>query len=483
AWQSLEFLQSLIQIIFPSASIRPFWFDFSFNLNVVVIVVALMLILWLISGVFAAWRVSNKDIATSINNDARGSTSKQSNRVSRFLVSVQVVLSFFLLVLSGSFLAIFQGEASRAYEQENSDRIVSGMISLNPDRYGSSSQQQLYRDRLRQELLRVDEVESVTFAAALAGDGSERIRVALDFDSPSDLESAPINAVNWVEPGFFSSQGFIVSEGRQFNRLDTSESLPVVIVDTAFVEAYGSVSSLIGGTINFINYPVLSELDRQIEQAQIVGIVPYLGPNNSQSERTPRIYRPLAQGATDRFRMIAGLVPEIEIQYGELETKFKLASGAVDRDVSIYDMELVSVTNSRVAALVNILASAFSGVAVGALVLAAVGLYGLVSRAVIARRGEMGVRRAIGSTNFRVIAIFMRQGLGYLAAGIVVGGSFAVLVVNALGSTPFGPSLFSVLYSVFLTVTALVGIMVVLASYIPAKKVVALEPGEALHYE
>jgi len=256
------------------------------------------------------------------------------------------------------------------------------------------------------------------------------------------------------------------------------------------MERHGIAESPIGASIHYVpnilpgtSNPTLDSSDQQAQQVQIVGVVPYLGPDDAESNRTPRIYRPIAQGDDNGFRVIARLNSGTDIQNGELEQRIKVASSAVDRDVSIYNLEFLSETAARQYALISLLASAFGSVALGALVLASVGLYGLVSRAVIARRSEMGVRRAIGSTDFGVISIFIRQGMKFLSIGIILGGGLALLIVNLLGSTPFGPSLFSVIDTVFVLVTIVVAAMVMLASYVPATKVIALEPGEALHYE
>jgi predicted permease len=479
---SLGLLQALVGIMFPDVTTRPFWLDFSLNLGVLTVMVLLMVTLWLISGAFAAWRVSSKDITETLGHDSKGSASKQTNRITRLLVGTQVVLSFFLLVLSGSYLFVFQNAAS-TFEMNDSDLLVSGQINLNSESYQDPRQREIYRQSLKQLILSDNDFQDLSYSSVLPGNGLSRVQAYLENPDGVSGQSAPIHAVNWVDSSFYDTFEFEMIRGRAFNQFDSPDAEPVIIVDQAFVDSMSIDESIVGRSIYLQGYPRRNNANDNAILVRVVGIAPYLGPDNSQSSITPRIYRPLSQDSPTAFRIVVKLHPETRATLAELERKIKIASSSIDRDLSIYGFQSVSAIREIDSALPRLLLSMFASVAVGALILAVVGVYGLVSRSVYSRRSEIGIRRAIGSSNFNIIWIFLRQALIYLSAGVVIGGGLALLVINVTSSSVFGGGLLASLVSVLVIVTCLVGALLIFASYIPARRVVAMEPGEALHYE
>lgn len=479
---SLRVLQTVIGIMFPAESTRPFWLDFSFNMNVFSVMVALMLSLWLVSGVFAAWRASSQDIAASLGRDARGSVSKQSGRVNKALVMSQVVLSFFLLVLSGSYLVVFQNGTS-SFALEDSDQYLSGIVSLGSDRYEDPSQREIYRETLKLQILEDSDFEDLSYSAVLPGNGAGRVQAFEEAPSATNNQTPPILAVNWIDSHFYDVYNISILEGRAFDEFDTINAEPVIIVDAAFVANLNMTESIIGSSLYIRRYPPRNNSTDASELVRVVGVAPYLGPSNAQASRTPRIYRPLSQDSPDTFRLIVKVNANTSTEYGELARKLKVASSNVDRDLPIYNFNWVSTINERDTAMERLMANAFVSVALGALILAAIGVYGLISRSIYSRRSEIGVRRAIGSSNSKIVFLFLKQALIYLLAGVVIGGGLAVVVLNNLGSGPVGASLFASVSTIFLSVTAAVAVLTFLASYVPARKIVSMEPGDALHYD
>jgi len=479
---SLGLLQSLVGIMFPDVTTRPFWLDFGLNLGVLTVMVLLMLTLWLISGAFAAWRVSSKDITETLGHDSKGSASKQTNRITRLLVGTQVVLSFFLLVLSGSYLFVFQNAAS-TFEMKDPELLVSGQINLSSESYSDPRRREIYRQSLKQIILFDNDFQDLSYSSVLPGNGSGRVQAYLENPDGVIGQSAPLLATNWVDSSFYDTFEFELLSGRVFNQFDSPDSEPVIIIDQAFLDSMGIDESIVGRSIYLRNNRRLNNANDNAVLVRIVGIAPYLGPGNSQSSRTPRIYRPLSQASPTAFRIVLKLNPETRTSLAELERKIKVASSSIDRDLSIYNFQSVSAIREQDSSLSRLLLSVFSSVAVGALILAVIGVYGLISRSVYSRRSEIGIRRAIGSSNFSIIWLFLRQALTYLAAGVVIGGGLALLVVNVTSATAFGGGLLASLLSVLVIVTCLVGALLLFASYMPARRVVAMEPGEALHYE
>ncbi len=478
---SLGSLQAFANVLFPSASTRPFWLDFGFNLNVLGVVVALMLSLWLVSGAFAAWRITHKDVVAGLGQGAARGESKESGRVNKGLVSVQVILSFFLLLLSGSYLLVFQSGTTR-YALEDQEDFLSGIISLNSESYAEPQRRESFRTALRQLILQDRDFADLSFSAVLPGNGYGRLQA---FDGlpaeGSSQEAAPVIAANWVDSQFFAAYSVPVLAGRAFDEFDTAATEAVVIVDSAFISSLGLDEAVVGSSLFIRPYPPSNNSTEAPEQVRIVGVVPYLGPDNAQQSLTPRIYRPLSQDSPATFRLIGRIAENSSTEYSQLVRKLKVAASGVDRDVAIYNFDRVSAINARDTAFPRLLVNSLTGVALGALILATIGVYGLISRAIYARQAEIGVRRALGSSNAAVVSMFLSQAGAYLLAGILLGGGSAVLLLNALGSGPIASGLGAAFSTVFILVTVVVAALILLASYIPTRRVVAMEPGAALH--
>jgi putative ABC transport system permease protein len=114
-------------------------------------------------------------------------------------------------------------------------------------------------------------------------------------------------------------------------------------------------------------------------------------------------------------------------------------------------------------------------------ILAAIGIYGVIARSVVARTAEIGIRMAIGASASSIVGIFTRQALIYIVIGVGIGGLLGLVTVKGLSQAIFGIE--SMLPLILLCVAGVVGGLVLIASYVPAFRVVQTEPGDALRYE
>lgn len=165
----------------------------------------------------------------------------------------------------------------------------------------------------------------------------------------------------------------------------------------------------------------------------------------------------------------------------DFEAVFRSASSRVDRDMSYNRIEPMGNFVAIHARMLRAWGELFLWVALVALVLAATGIYGVVSRSVQLRTREMGVRRAMGLSDRQTLALFLRQGSRLLIVGALIGGVAGVLAAWAL-SAEF-PSLMDSMGVIVIIVCLLMTALVLVASYIPARRIVALEPVSALHHQ
>jgi len=455
---------------------------------------AILFLLWLFSGGFAAWRASKSDVAGLLASDAKGTVARESSSITRSLVLLQVVFSFFLMVMSGSFLF----SASQLYEQRlitESDNFFRATIGFSSDTYSGSMNRLQYLNSLRDQVLEMPEVKSVSFGSAQPGDSSGFTKVQhtgatipLDPDSPAFGQS-------WIDTTYFQSMGINLQQGRYFDLGDSLGSEPVVIVDNAFVQAMGFSSSVVGQSIQLL-VTGAGSAGSDLESGaptnlRIVGVVPSI--REVEGRPKPKIYRPLNQHSSDsqpletlflfaEFALSEGVAAD-QAQLIDLERAIKLAGASIDRDVSLHTFLSLSSALERENSAVRGVVIFFSTAALVALLLAVIGVYGMISRAVIARTNEIGIRRAIGSNNSSIIGIFLRQGMSTLVVGGVLGGGAAVLGISAMGDQSAFIDLYGAIPLVFISVTTILSVLVFYASYMPVRRILGLEPGEALHYE
>lgn len=480
----LRFFSSVLLNEFEGGRITPFWIDFSFQADYGFVAIFLMLLLWLGSGGFAAWRATRLDLAAAIGGDSKGVTSKSSGKFIRSLVLIQTVLSFALLVIAGAFLIVLP-QRYQADNVELSNDFLKARITLGTEKYRDVGNQEFFRRELNQQLLQQSgRAEEAIYTTALPSELGNYVRMSQTLE---DLATAPLAArhyMAWVSNNYFEALNLPLLQGRYFDNADTADSETVVVVDSAFAGGVQASESPVGTLIQIDRFNGTGFDNTSGELARIVGVVPHMGPETTESGATPsKIYRPFSQGSPGRFNLLLRVEEEQLQNFADLELQLRQVGSSIDGDVPIDQFAILSEAMGQSNPELKLFGGIFGGAALAALLLASVGMYGLISRSVFARAGEIGIRRAIGSSDWSIIRIFLNQGLLFIATGVVVGGGGAILILNALESDLATFNVFSSISAVLVVVTVTIGALICFASFAPARKVVGMEPGEALHYE
>jgi ABC-type antimicrobial peptide transport system permease subunit len=339
------------------------------------------------------------------------------------------------------------------------------------------------------------EVNSASFGSAQPGDSSSSTRVQFTgAPIPVDPDSPPFGQ-SWIDTTYFQSMGINLQQGRYFDLGDNLGSEPVVIVDNAFIEAMGFSNSVVGQSIQLLG-PEAGSAEANLDSdgltsLRIVGVVPSI--REVEGRPKPKLYRPLDQHSSDsqpletlflfaEFALPEGAAAD-QAQLIDMERAIKLAGASINRDVSLHTFLSLSSALEKENSAVRGMVTFFSTAALVALLLAVIGVYGMISRAVIARTNEIGIRRAIGSNNSSIIGIFLKQGMSTLVVGGVLGGGAAVLGISAMGDQSAFIDLYGAIPLAFMSVTTIISVLVFYASYMPVRRIIGMEPGEALHYE
>ncbi|MFN2316458.1 MAG: FtsX-like permease family protein, partial [Gemmatimonadales bacterium] len=278
-----------------------------------------------------------------------------------------------------------------------------------------------------------------------------------------------------VAPGFFTTFGTAVVQGRDFAVTDVAEGLPVAIVNEAFVARYFEGREPLGQ--RFAERTGRTTLGPWLT---IVGVVPNLRMEGIDADRPDPwgYYVPLAQ-RDPYFVSMA-----VQVAGGD---PLALANGVreivrtLNPNLPIYNVDSMATVARRAGWFYAVFGSLFIAFGAAALFMATVGLYGVLSFSVSRRVREMGIRMALGAGPHQVIRLIMGQGVRQLAVGLTIGLALALGLTRVIGMLMFDISAQDP--SVFSGVTALIAAVGLLASFLPARQATRAEPTEALRAE
>ena len=481
AYLGMALVSSSVQAAASSAASLPFFWVFEWDFSTGVVTVLIIFMIWLCSGGFAAWQVARQDISTILGSGSSASVAGKKNTGSVVLVVFELVFSCFLLVLSGTFIGTSY-ELSKVDYGTAVDGYITGNVSLPNSRYSDSNARDIYRQTLSQQLLEQEGISQVSFTTALPSKRGISSSYNLeDRDLLAANNSYPSQEVVRVANNYFSTMDVALSQGRYFDSADTSESLPVVIIDALFAEQMWPGESALGKRLQ-----TQSQLGSSI-WLSVVGVTPHILQRRAMNGLdNTSLYLPLSQSNPPRNSDEAFSVVMKVTDSGEYFSRYnqllREAAAQVDRSVPISDINQLTEVLDRANSAMDFGNKIFSNIAIITLVLAISGIYAIVSRSVMLRTKEIGIRRAIGSSNASVLWVFIRQGLKYLCFGLAIGGGAAVVLTNAVAGS-FPPGLVSQLPLVFISVSLLLTALILMATYNPARQLVALEPGQALRNE
>ena len=453
------------------APFLPFWFDFSIDAQMILLSGAAILLMWLIAGGGAAVRVIRNDLSDVLEGGNPVTSAGRKGSVSRALVGLEVVLSSFLLIVSGALVVAVHnagetdfGTATEAYMTAN--------VSLPAKQYADPQSRLDYFHNLERELRNIPGVEDVALATALPSQYPLRVRYDLDDRDLMRDNRYPTQGLVWVSTGYFETMQVELLQGRGFSPEDDAGVEGVVIVDEYFARQMWPGKNIVGKRIHV-------SPDDGGEWLRIVGVTPQIvqGQPLAGFRTSTTLYRHMAQATP----ATASLALRVSGEPASYVQAIKRAAKAVDRDVPVErEQALDGLIESSITA-VRMLSRVFMGVAVVTLLLGAVGIFGIVSRAVVVRTSEMGIRRALGLSEAGVRLTFLREGLWYLGSGMAIGGGLGIVTTNMLADvfTDVMGFLPYVLAAVFVSIA----LVILVACHVPATKIVRLEPSAALRYD
>lgn len=460
----------------------PFTFYFGWELATIISAFVLIVLIWILSAGLAVWQIARQELSQTLAGGKTGATESRSALGTATMVSIEVIFSCFLLVLTGVLIGASIESANTDYGTAT-DGYLTGRVDLPAEGYSELASRNTYRENLQLELLRQEGIEDVSFTTALPSQGDRSYFFQLDDRDVRVNNQYPRKAMISIANNYFETMEVALLAGRNIDVTDTQNSLPVVIIDEIFAEQMwpeeaNPILGAVGKSIELTSSVDSSDWNT----ATIIGVAPHIiqGVAMDDINRTS-FYQPLSQRQLIRDTARLNVVVKVSGDPQDYRQILQLAAARVDRDVPVATISTLSDWLIAANSVMVFATEASTGIAILTLVLAVTGIYAIVSRSVRQRTKEIGIRRAIGSSNGNVLWVFIRQGLKYLGLGLTLGGGAAILASNALDSESI--QLLTWLPLVLVIVSLGLGLLVLVATYSPARLLIALEPGETLHHD
>jgi len=448
----------------------PFWLKIAIDGPILLFVLGITLFSTLVAGVLPALRASGANVNEVLKDESRGASSFRGGRLSRALVVFEIALSVGLLVAAG--LTIKSVTRLRNMDYGFPTRtIFTARVALPEVAYRDSAAQIRFFDQLYARLADLRGVEAYTLTGMPPVLGAPTSAFAVEGKAYAQPRDYPETHFVNTYPGYFRT--FQVQlEGRDFGSGDTRTSDPVAIVNRTFVKKYFGGASPIGRRFR------LGDARSTEPWRTIVGVVPDMWNDGNENRKPESVYIPYAQGP-QRYVTVAirprGTAP------GAMTGPVRALVSGLDPDLPIYFVKTLQERIDDETWFYRVFGALFMIMGAVALVLAAVGLYGVMAFNVSRRTREMGVRMALGARPRDVVRLIMRQGLVQLAIGLVLGLGLAYGLGSLLRVILFQVSpLDAVTYGATLAVLSLSALA---ASYIPARRATRVDPMVALRYE
>ena len=453
--------------------------EIQINLGVLGFVFLISTLTGLLFGLVPALQSSRPDVIANLKDGSHGAGfGVATNRFRSGLVILEFALSLILMIAAGLLLRSF-GRLLEVNPGFNADNVLLARVWLpvpnNPelDQYRDPVKRSAFTKDLLQ---RVSAIPGVRSAAISSGTGvplvGPHISGSFTIEGAAATDNAnPTVQVSVVSPDFFQTMETPLKRGRFFTAADDRQAPQVVLIDDAFVQRYFNNRDPVGVRIK------RGGPSSEAPWMTIVGVVGNIKSDGFDQPDQPHLYFPIFQNPT--YAMAIYL--RTDVAPFSLTQSLRDQVHAVDRDLPVFGER----TMTQVAAE-SVSRRKFAMQVVGlfgvlALLLAGVGIYGVIAYSVSQRTREIGIRVALGASRGAILSWVLKQGMILTIAGVVVGIGGAVVLTRLLRSLLFGVGPTDILtygvLAVVLTVVALI------ACYVPARRATKVDPLVALRYE
>jgi putative ABC transport system permease protein len=448
----------------------PGWNRLGINLTVLAFTFAVSMLAGIIAGLAPVWHSTRTNLNEALKAGGRGDSGSSShNRLRSVLIVSEVALSLVLLIGAGLMVRSFV-EMLRADLGIKPENVLALQISLPREGYEDNSKKWAFYEQL---LARVGVLPGVVKAGAVNivpfSSNYQSSNFQIIGRPPFPKGQEPDAEVRVTTPDYFEAIGTGLRRGRLFNSQDDANTTRVVLINEAFAKKFLSGQEPIGQRLNFGG--------GEKETQEIIGVVADVKNDDLDEAVDPIAYSPYAQhawstmsliirGTQDPTRLASGVRSEVQ---------------ALDSNLPVSNVKPVSQMIYERTSPKRLMTYSLAVFGLIALLLASVGIYGVMSYAVTQRTQEIGVRMALGAQTLDVLRLVIKNGMTMAFVGVAIGLAGAYALTRLLASLLFKVTPTDL--ATFAGVTIALIVVALFACYIPARRATRVDPLVALRYE
>jgi putative ABC transport system permease protein len=427
----------------------------------------------LLFGLIPALQVSRPSVNEALQQGAKGSTGGlHTNRLRAFLVVSQVSLS--LLLLAGAGLLIKSFFNLRATNPGfDPSQLMTMSLTLSRVHYPEPEQQIRAHDTIMEKISAIPGVESAGGANPLPFSNNTTSRsFMVSGADPLPRGNHPGAGYLIVKPDYFKAMKIPVLQGRAFTNADTKDSPLVIMINEAFARKHFPDRNPLGQQV------LLDQPENKVSPCDVVGVVGNSRHDSLAAPPGPEMYVPFPQDPT---RTLDVVVRVASTNLLGLQANVKRAVHEVDKDLYVPTLEPMTTLLATQLAQPRFNMMLLGVFAAVAMILAAIGIYGVIAYSVAQRTREIGIRMALGAQRRDMLQMVLRQSFSLVGIGLLAGLLSALALTRLMTSLLYGVTAHDL--SIYAIVMALLSSAALLASYFPARRAMHVDPIVALRYE
>ncbi len=425
-------------------------------------------------GLVPAWQASHVDLNSSLKSGSRtGGGGERKGRLRNGLVMAEVALALILLICAGLLIQSF-ARLGQVQPGVRTERLLTARVGLPDSAYSKSEQTIAF---FEQFLTRVRALPGVDSASTIVPLPLSQSNMTTSYDieerplPEGQQASAPVRIIG---NDYFKTMSVPLRQGRAFNENDRFDSTPVVIVNERFAEKVFPGQNAIGKRIK----PGFSADDGPEKMREIIGIAGNVKHRSLRNDDTPEMYMPQTQIP---FNIMTLVVRTSVSNPASLTSAIRGELTALDRNIPLTSVRLFDEYVSRSLARPRFNALLLSIFAGTALLLTAIGIYGVMAYSVAQRTNEIGIRIALGAGKNSIFRLIVGQAMTLVGISLVLGLAGAFAATRLLGSLLFGVGASDPV--TFIAIALLVSLVAFLAAWLPARRATRVDPIIALRAE
>jgi len=481
----LELTNTLFDNAFAIDQQKPFWWVLSLDSHAISALAMTVVVMILITGLIPAWRALTGDFNAILRDGTRGAMGKKAAQASKALVVSEILLSCVVLVIATILLFTSYSAANADYGVDTENRITArlelpilaypwaGRDATEEEQRKAGFKRSDFYYQLKEKMEALPNVEGVAFMSAFPGTGEGTSFFEIEGRAAQVYNENPYSNNESVSRDSWHVVGMSILDGRSFDYRDSEPGVQSIIINESIARDFFPEGDAVGKRVRRASARGTGDWNT------IIGVVSdtFHGSAMRSSSASYNSYHVFDVFAPSRTNIAVHYTGRQALA----EKALRESIIAIDPRVAAFHVQTYDELIYQPMMLVTAVSKIFLLCGVVAVFLAASGIYAVASNGVTQRTQEIGVRRALGATDSMIMRLFMKQAAIQLIVGLAFGLGLSLWIIDSMTDTMVMNELSY--YVGFIAMPTLIIAMVLFATFIPTRRVVLMEPSNALHHD